>query len=200
MRTCATTTHRCPPHPALLGAADTCSHLERSSIQVRNTTSNLAFSSNNIVNHTKMLWKCGFFFIVLKWNFWNFGLFLKPDYNVSDHSEKYFSFLVYGEMPSSATVGQNYSFTVDVDLSGTAFSFQQDVTSSDAAVPQAVCKLYASRSWTMITNVVHLFIFCIITGFPLFFLYSPEVQLWICRHFLLRFTKVAKKQLTSQLH
>lgn len=49
-------------------------------------------------------------------------------------------------MPSSAAVGQNYSFTVDVDLSGTVFSFQQDVTSSDAAVPQAVCILYASRS------------------------------------------------------
>lgn len=100
--------------------------------------------------------------------FWTF-FFKKPDYNVSDHSEKYFSFLVYGEMPSSAAVGQNYSFTVDVDLSGTVFSFQQDVTSSDAAVPQAVCILYASRSRTMMTNVVHLFICCMITGFPLFF-------------------------------
>lgn len=76
-------------------------------------------------------------------------------------------------MPSSAAVGQNYSFTVDVDLSGTVFSFQQDVTSSDAAVPQAVCILYASRSRTMMTNVVHLFICCMITGFPLFFSLQP---------------------------
>lgn len=88
-----------------------------------------------------------FFFHRLKMKLLKFWIvFFKTDYNISDHSEKYFSFLVYGEMPSSATVGQNYSFTVDVDLSGTAFSFQQDVTSSDAAVPQAVCILYASRS------------------------------------------------------
>lgn len=100
--------------------------------------------------------------------FWYF--FSKTEYNVSDHTEKYFSFLVYGEMPSSAVVGQNYSFTVDVDLSGVAFLFQQDVTASDSAIPQAVCILY-TLLWnrTMKTNVVRLFICSIISGFPSFF-------------------------------
>lgn len=102
-------------------------------------------------------------------------LFSKTDYNVSDHTEKYFSFLVYGEIPSSAVVGQNYSFTVDVDLSGTAFSFQQDVTASDAAIPQAVCILYRLLwSRTMMTNVVHLFICSIISGFPGFFFFTAR--------------------------
>lgn len=64
---------------------------------------------------------------------------LFADFNVTDNAEKYFSFLIYGEIPTSAVIGQNYSFTVNVDLSGVSYTFQQNVTASDVAVPQAVC-------------------------------------------------------------
>jgi hypothetical protein len=58
---------------------------------------------------------------------------------VTDNAEKYFSFLVYGEMPTSAVIGQNYSFTVNVDLSGVLYTFQQNISALEDAIPQAVC-------------------------------------------------------------
>ncbi|XP_062617688.1 uncharacterized protein LOC134279333 [Saccostrea cucullata] len=65
------------------------------------------------------------------------GKIFNTDYNVSADAEKYFTFLVYGEIATSAVIGQNYSFTVNVDVSGITYTYQYSVTASGAAIPQA---------------------------------------------------------------
>ena len=101
---------------------------------------------------------------------------------MSDNSGKYFSFLVYGEMPSSAVIGQNYSFTADVILSGVLYSFQHEVTASDTTIPQAVritLENRNDRSWFI--NLKHNHFFCIFAGrysnpelIAVFFHYLPR--------------------------